>query len=782
MAQDNHVINESRTVQLITHKHNSTWRGQPQELFEFGEFELWYQPVYLIDTGNVWHYEVLVRWRDENRNLYLPDEFMTAISKAGLLARLDTLVVRKAIDCLIKNPHIILSVNISHDTVQDFTLLEDLQTWFQDSGVEAKRLSFEFLEFEVAQDFEAAQIFITGLKSLGCQVILDDFASRELTIVQYQQDSVEAIHSFISSLKKMGCQTILDDLAHRELTLSQYQELSFDAIKLNEQFLHCLKIGSRNQNLARAILDFCQSQSLVTAKFVTDKLTLQLAQEVGVDTIQGNYLQPAQAYPEPKHLDLISNNRTKSIIAVNVQPPPLAKSINDKPAVALLPPSSDKLGKDPIWKRLLVGAGFVGVGVTVAILGIISLEHRISNLVIENGIINGRLLQLRAPINGTIKTFYPRPGVLVKPQQILARIGVSQDVEQSLLQMQGEVKSKTDQLATAEKNLSFLQSLLQRQEGEFAQLWKTEVAVDGKQVTQKQVGLDIALAKAQAARLDYNRFRDLSAQGAISQQKTDQAKAIWEVAEAEVRQAREAIASAEVELNASQKKIALNTYSSQGNSFAQQANQIRQQIQNQALAIRTLQTEVKIAQGRLHQVKSLYSDRQDLEIKAPLAAVVYSTEREQGNINQSEEILSLLDCNDIWVEVVVSSEDATHINSNQPVLVELAGTSQPITGKISLIQAISSQGDNERSKKLQSQAIMPSIPTNLIGKPLSRITIKIPPPKNHTQHQKFCGLGQPARLTFATKSEAVSQHLHDWKSQLLQIVNPKSTVIPSSRR
>ena len=134
-------------------------------------------------------------------------------------------------------------------------------------------------------------------------------------------------------------------------------------------------------------------------------------------------------------------------------------------------------------------------------------------------------------------------------------------------------------------------------------------------------------------------------------------------------------------------------------------------------------------------------------------------------IQRSEALLTLLDCNDIWVETVVKAKDATKIDLQKPVLVELAGEAEPIQGEVALIQAVSSQGEQERSQRLQSQALVPTISPDLIGENLSRITVTIPPPSNHSQLNKFCGLGQPSRMTFATRNEIkLAQGLaHRWQ-------------------
>lgn len=182
-----------------------------------------------------------------------------------------------------------------------------------------------------------------------------------------------------------------------------------------------------------------------------------------------------------------------------------------------------------------------------------------------------------------------------------------------------------------------------------------------------------------------------------------------------------------------------------------------------------MRVEVQNAQERLALAESIYNARnvaarQDIEVKAPFASIVYQTEREKGElVKQSEALLSLLDCNNLWVEVVVSARDAMRIDDQKPVRVELAGHLEPLRGEVKLIQAISPYGVEERSKMLEVQALLPTIHPDLIGQPLSRVTIAIPPPPNFEREHMFCGLGQHARLTFTKQFSPLLARLLSWK-------------------
>jgi membrane fusion protein, multidrug efflux system len=665
------------------------WQEKPEKLFEQGQFELWYQPVYESNTGVVLHNEVLLRWRDEQGNLYLPSEFMPDISSAGLLARVDRLVISKTINCLAYYPELQLSVNISESTFKVLNLIQDLQTWLNNANVEPKRLSLEITESAIASDSAALQ-FIQELKNLGCYLVIDDFCARQLSLVQCE-------------------------------------ELKIDAIKINHQFLPNL-----NTALGKAILAFSQSIAAVTAKYISDDTDLQLVKQAGLKGLQGNHLKMPASHPE-----LSPWNEANQIATIT-----LDSSISC--------PSSESHEKSSVSKRLVFGTTFIALGAVGLIISLLSVSHRLSNLIVDNGRINAQSVRLRAPIDGKVQIFYSSPGTAVKRDRVLARIVPSKDMKQELPKLEQEVQSLSNQLVAVKDSVAVLKNRLHRKEGEYQRIWEVEISRNNQDIAQKQAILDKNIVEANAARTDFNRLQKLYEQGVVIKQRVNAAKANWEMTQARVKRTLDALKSSREILNASQKGKIMNIYLNWGNSLIQESNKLRQQIEKGSILTKTLKANLEFAKKRLAKAQIKYNENKEVEIKAPLSAVIYTTKRGQGElIERSEEIFSLINCNNIWVEAIVDARKAIRIDSKKPVLVNLAGEQDAIRGQTTLIQPIDSQGDYENFQRLEVKALLPIIGTELIGKPLSIVKVNIPPPKNYAYNNKFCGLGQPARLTFS---------------------------------
>ncbi|HBE17469.1 MAG TPA: hypothetical protein DEG17_08055 [Cyanobacteria bacterium UBA11149] len=654
-----------------------------------GQFEFWFQPVYHSKTGIVLHNEVLLRWRDDEGNLHLPQEFFPSISRAGQLTKLDQIVIKKATELLAQQPNRCLSFNLSGEDFNDFSLIEYIETVLDQSGVDPKQLSFELTESTIAQNFTTARAFIRELKSLGCTLVLDNFANRELTLFQCQQ-------------------------------------LAVDLIKVDGQLIQQLKTEPTSRVLTKAILEGVKALGPVTAKFITDGVILELVKEENLNYVQGHHLKSPS--PEPDWMEW-----TGAVI-LEVEEPAI-----------VAPPFP--------WKRVFTGTGFVLLGIAVAAIGIASIGYRLGTIGVDGGLINGRIVRLRAPIDGKVSAFYAQPGATVKTGQVLARIQRSQAEEQSLLQLEGIVRENISQLESARRSLTFLYAQLQNVDNQEQSLRQVDKVIASIDVNQQEATLETAKKKAEAARIDYERYNFLYKEGAISQQQVDLRKFTWDAAELEIKKAEAALRSSQTSLLASDRGIALNNQQTLGSNFADQKANLIQEIQTQVGEVNTLQAKISTSKAQLQQAQSLYSKRQDMEVPAPLTGVIYTTDREEGEeVNQSEPFLTLLDCNELWIESVVSAKEASQIDPNKPVKVTLAGYTEPLTGKLDLVQPISSiQGIEERTRLIQVQALMPAIPPQLVGQPLARVTVRIPPPPSHHQSQQFCGLGQTVRLNFTKK-------------------------------
>lgn len=399
----------------------------------------------------------------------------------------------------------------------------------------------------------------------------------------------------------------------------------------------------------------------------------------------------------------------------------------------------------PVSRRLLIGILCVGAGLALSAVGLGSISYRLMNVTVEGGLVNGRLLRLQAPMDGKIQDFFARPGVSVQAGQVLVRLSPLPLQTQDWEELRAELVSKTAQKAAAQQAVMLLQAHLTELMQQDRMLQTVNLKLAEESLAERRAALQGAIADEQATRTEYERYQQLQAEGGVSQQLVDQKQADWQGARAEVEQIRATLRSAETSSRALRQGAAI----AQSGDLREQVRTLSRQIQQQTGQVAKLATEIQTLQQRLQNIQQSIRAQKDLEITAPFAGVIYNTERDAGEqVNRPEVLLSLLDCNNLWVETLLSVEQAQRIDDQKPVRVQLTGGSTTVVGQITLIEALSPA---ELAKK-QAQALIPAVPAHLTGVPLSRVVIEIPPTAQQEHAHQFCGVGQSAQVTFGTRS------------------------------
>ncbi|NER79120.1 MAG: HlyD family efflux transporter periplasmic adaptor subunit [Leptolyngbya sp. SIO1D8] len=399
------------------------------------------------------------------------------------------------------------------------------------------------------------------------------------------------------------------------------------------------------------------------------------------------------------------------------------------------------------WHRFLIGGACLSLGLLAVVAGGASVAYRLTHMRVDSGLINGRTVRIQAPIDGTIQDFYARPGAPVKAGQMLAMLEPLPPAE-AVNQLTPPPVDQTApvQLSSARQTLDLLTQQLQELELQYQALRKTTVTIAEENVDYSDAEVTAAIAQESAARNKYERFSALLEAGAVSEQEVEELRAAWQSSQADVKQARSEQTIATVTADALNQQTPLQT-GIKDLQFRQQ--QLLQDIQDQTAHISTLESTFQTQQVQLDHSPASYVNTSIVPIAAPFDGVIHSTEHDTGEqVNRPTTLMSLLDCSDLWVETLVSVEQARRIDATQPVRVQLAGDNETFVGEVEFINAVNA-GNLTRAR---SEALLPAIPANLVGQPLARVRVRIPPLPVQNEAHQFCGVGQSAELTFGTHS------------------------------
>ncbi|MQU05136.1 EAL domain-containing protein [Pseudomonas helleri] len=130
------------------------------------------------------HIEILLRLHDENERMIMPDHFIPAAERYGLMPLIDRWVVENVFkiisECTAKHPGRpmeMCAINLSGTTIGDDEFLAFLHEQFECYGVSPGQICFEITETSAIANLGSAIRFINDLKALGCRFSLDDFCA-----------------------------------------------------------------------------------------------------------------------------------------------------------------------------------------------------------------------------------------------------------------------------------------------------------------------------------------------------------------------------------------------------------------------------------------------------------------------------------------------------------------------------------------------------------------------------------------------------------------------------
>lgn len=213
------------------------------------------------------HIEILLRLHDESGRTILPNSFIPAAERYGLITALDRwvvrnvfIIIRQCLDAGHQGPLSTCAINLSGASIGDDKFLEYLQRLFAEYAIPPRMICFEITETSAIANLGSAIRFINELKGLGCRFSLDDFCAGMSSFAYLKHLPVDFLKIDGSFVKDM-----LDDPVNRAM------------VEVINHIGHVM--GKRT-----------------IAEFVETPMIEQALQEIGVDYAQGYLIERPQVF------------------------------------------------------------------------------------------------------------------------------------------------------------------------------------------------------------------------------------------------------------------------------------------------------------------------------------------------------------------------------------------------------------------------------------------------------------------------------------------------------
>jgi EAL domain-containing protein (putative c-di-GMP-specific phosphodiesterase class I) len=216
------------------------------------EFEVYYQPIRDLASGEIVVFEALVRWNHSQRGLIVPDHFIPIAEETSLIVKLGDWVLRRAcLDAATWSKAASVAVNLSPVQFKNPHLIDSVRAALEASRLPAHRLELEITESVLLQNSETTRAMLHELRDLGVKISLDDFGTGYSS-------------------------------------LSYLRSFPFDKIKIDRSFVNELATRSDSMAIIRAVTGLGRSLGITTtAEGVENETQLELLRREGCTQAQG---------------------------------------------------------------------------------------------------------------------------------------------------------------------------------------------------------------------------------------------------------------------------------------------------------------------------------------------------------------------------------------------------------------------------------------------------------------------------------------------------------------
>ncbi len=242
-------------------------------------FELYYQPIVGLNSGQPLVIEALLRWPQKDGGMIGPDIFIPLAETAGVINELGSWVIEQA--CLFCAgqrhsglPDLRVAVNISALQFNDGLLQSHVERALQQAKLPPEALEIELTESLFINDSSGIVAQLAALNNMGITIAIDDFGSG---------------YSNLAYLRRFNASTL----------------------KIDRSFIHPITTDDNDVPLVQAMITMARSLGMSTvAEGIEDEATRQVLLEMGCDYGQGyHWSKPLSAGELGEHLKLLAKTQ-----------------------------------------------------------------------------------------------------------------------------------------------------------------------------------------------------------------------------------------------------------------------------------------------------------------------------------------------------------------------------------------------------------------------------------------------------------------------------------------
>lgn len=240
------------------------------------EFQVYYQPLVNLYSGNIVGAEALVRWLSPLRGMVSPADFIPLAEETGLIVPIGEWVLQ--------------------------TACAQTKIW-QDAGFSFSRISVNLSARQFSQP-NLSQKIVQILETTNLHPSALELELTESSLVENADSAIATLNE----LKELGIHIAIDDFGTGYASLSYLKQFPFDTLKIDRSFVRNVTSDSQNTAIMTAVIQLAHNLNLkVTAEGVETEAELNFLGEQQCDTMQGYFF--SRPIPAAEFEKLLTSNK-----------------------------------------------------------------------------------------------------------------------------------------------------------------------------------------------------------------------------------------------------------------------------------------------------------------------------------------------------------------------------------------------------------------------------------------------------------------------------------------
>jgi multidrug resistance efflux pump len=404
-----------------------------------------------------------------------------------------------------------------------------------------------------------------------------------------------------------------------------------------------------------------------------------------------------------------------------------------------------------IWNHRVIR---ILVGLALLALAVVLLLPGLTGFTSLDGTVNARFAIVNAPIDGVVSTAPPKVGTHVSEGQSLATIDNGRVNRSVLASLQADYATAVDRVAALRRERDGLTALRDQLAARMDVFKNATIADLERELEILRKRVKVSQAQDNVAQVDLDRRLALEAKGILSTKMVDSARAVWEAAGGEVEISGLTAVQLEQKLNAVRQGVFVL---GDGQNDVPYSRQRQDEV---IVRINDLNTRIAENETRSEQVKKQLAEEegrirnlQSAILPSPFDGVMWSSNIVNGsNVILNNELMRILDCRELFVDILVPEVDYSDIYPGREAQVRLFGQSNVFKGLV-----VSVRGSSAIAEKDGLAANQPETTERN-----ARIRVGLASSDLNTDFANFCQVGRSVQVRLAKRNVWIA----DWVERL----------------